>query len=154
MSRAERLAHPALAWTARLILAAVFLFAAWPKLLDPDAFAANVHSYMLLPEALVGLVAVLLPGIELAAVLGVFHRRTRAAAELLFALMLLIFIAAVGIALLRGLAGIDCGCFGPGNGRGLGLRLLVEDLALLGLALCALFHSWRQESGAAARGAG
>ena len=136
--------HPAAAWLARAALAAVFVFAAWPKLLHPDAFATAVLGYAILPERLVGLFAVVLPGVELAAVGGLCRKRTRAAGEILLSLLLGLFIFAAAVALARGLAGIDCGCFGPGHSRALGALLVAQDAGLLLLAMVALRASYRQ----------
>ncbi|MBE7561308.1 hypothetical protein HS125_21110 [bacterium] len=123
------------------MLLVVFVAAAWPKLMDPDSLATAVYHYDLLPERWIGLVAVVLPGVELAAAAGLLFRRARAAAELLIAGLLVVFIAAASVALARGMAGIDCGCFG--SGRALGVTLILEDAALLALAAYGIHASWR-----------
>ena len=140
--------HPAVLWAARLILAAVFLAAAWPKLLDPDAFAVAVRNYRLLPDPLCGLLAIVLPGVELVAAIALFVPRTRPAAELLLSAMLIVFILAAGSALVRGFD-ISCGCFGTEHARRLSGMLLVQDLGLLVLAWLLVRDSRRHRPGGA-----
>ena len=84
--------------------------AAIPKLLDSPAFAHMIYNYKLAPGWAINALAITLPWVELLAglalILGVWKREAAA----LIGLMLLAFIAAVGINLARGHA-IDCGCF-------------------------------------------
>ena len=84
--------------------------AAIPKILDPPAFAHMIYNYKLAPGWAINALAITLPWVELLAglalILGVWKREAAA----LIGLMLLAFIAAVGINLARGHA-IDCGCF-------------------------------------------
>ena len=62
----------------RLILAGVFLFAAFPKLLDPVTFARDIDNYRFVPDALIGPIALMLPVAEviigIALLSGVFAR--------------------------------------------------------------------------------
>lgn len=58
------------AWPARLVLAGVFLAAAAPKLADPAAFAAAIANYRAFPDALVNLVATVVPALELVGALA------------------------------------------------------------------------------------
>jgi putative oxidoreductase len=94
----------------QLALAAIFTAAAIPKILDPPAFAHMIYNYKLAPGWAINVLAISLPWVELLAglalILGVWKREAAA----LIGLMLLAFIAAVGINLARGHA-IDCGCF-------------------------------------------
>jgi uncharacterized membrane protein YphA (DoxX/SURF4 family) len=102
--------HPWLALPARLYLAAVFLLACWHKLWNPESFALDIATYQFLPLALVNPMAIALPWVELVAgVLLVIGWRTRAAA-LLVAGMMVMFTAAIVIALGKGLD-MSCGCF-------------------------------------------
>ena len=99
-----------LAVRVQIALGLIFLAAALPKLADPPSFAHMVWNYRLLPDALVNLQAILLPGVELvvgaALVLGLWPR----AGALLSALMLIMFMVALGWALLSGIP-VICGCF-------------------------------------------
>ena len=118
----------------RLVLGGVFLAAALPKLADPTGFAVNVDNYRILPELGVRLTALLLPPLELAIglclVFGVFD----AGASLLAFALMLAFDGAVAAALFRGLD-ISCGCFDTDGGARVGLRKLLENVALTLVAL-------------------
>jgi putative oxidoreductase len=110
----NRLLHwPGHAWLSlpmRWYLGFVFIFACWHKVAHPGSFAVDVATYGILPLAVVNLLAVTLPWVELGAggmlVLGF---RSRAAALMVFGMMVM-FIAAVSIALYNGLD-MSCGCF-------------------------------------------
>ena len=58
----------------RLTLAGVFIYAGFIKLLDPRAFAHAIAQYDLVPEALLPLVAIGLPALELLAGLGLIWK--------------------------------------------------------------------------------
>lgn len=140
----KRLFHPWLVVRVQFLLGAVFLMAAWPKLLDPPGFAKAVAHYDLLPAALVPAVALALPWLEalagLALVLGVWIR----AAALWAGLMLLAFMGALGFNLARGHA-VDCGCFQVAATERTEAERLADMRGLLlrdaGLLLLAL-HAW------------
>jgi uncharacterized membrane protein YphA (DoxX/SURF4 family) len=130
--------RPWLATAARLLLGGVFLVAGLLKLPDPAAAVRAVRAYRLLPEGLVAPVAFGLPVIEIAVGLallaGVFVRTAAMAS----AVLLLVFLAAVGSAWARGLQ-IDCGCFGNGGTVAAGQTAypaeVLRDTALLVVAL-------------------
>jgi uncharacterized membrane protein YphA (DoxX/SURF4 family) len=117
-------------WALRLGLGGLFVVTGALKILDPSAFAIEIHNYQLLP-ALAPLLAASLPAIELAVgvalVLGT-RPWVRAGALATFALMV-VFTAAVASAVLRGI-NISCGCFGAGSGP-VTLLTVARDVALL-----------------------
>ena len=88
----------------------MFVAAALPKIADPPAFAHMIYNYRLLPGGLVNALALVLPWVELfaglALVLGVWKKEAAVTA----AVMLVVFIVAIGINLARDHA-VDCGCF-------------------------------------------
>ena len=84
--------------------------AAVPKILDPPAFAHMIYNYKLIPGSAINALALTMPWVELLAGLALIFGVWRREAALLIGLMLVVFIAAVGINLARGHA-IDCGCF-------------------------------------------
>jgi uncharacterized membrane protein YphA (DoxX/SURF4 family) len=99
-----------LAVPARWYLGALFVGACLHKIADPRSFAIDVATYDILPLALVNVTAIVLPWIELAAgSMLLAGWRTRAAALLVLGMML-VFVAALMIALARGLD-MSCGCF-------------------------------------------
>jgi uncharacterized membrane protein YphA (DoxX/SURF4 family) len=98
----------------RLVLAGVFAIASLAKIGSPDATVRAVRAYEILPESLVHPVAYGLPYLELGvALLLLLGIGTRLVAVIAL-VMLVLFIAAVSSAGLRGLK-IDCGCFGSGG---------------------------------------
>jgi uncharacterized membrane protein YphA (DoxX/SURF4 family) len=94
----------------QIALGAVFVAAAIPKIADPPAFAHMIYNYRLVPGALVNGLALLMPWLELLVgivlILGVWRRE----AALIAALLLVVFLGAIGWNLARGHA-VDCGCF-------------------------------------------
>jgi uncharacterized membrane protein YphA (DoxX/SURF4 family) len=102
---------PALALTAALVLAGIFAAAGLTKLRAPEAFAAVIENYRVLPNGLVPVTARALPVIELAAAIGLAFPATRSPASGVIALLLIAFALAMAINLGRGRRDIDCGCF-------------------------------------------
>ena len=121
-------------WILRLAVGGAFVVAGGLKIATPTTFVAALDNYRLLPHGLLNGVAVLLPGIEVAAgalvLAGVWLR----AAALVIASLTVIFFAAILSALVRGL-NIECGCFGTLGGTNIGLTNLAVDSALLFLAM-------------------
>jgi len=106
----EALASPWLTVRVQIALGLFFVAAALPKLVDPPSFAHMIYNYRLVPGALVNLMALVMPWLELLAglalILGIW---TRTSAGLVGAL-LLVFLVAISLNLARDNA-IDCGCF-------------------------------------------
>ena len=122
---------------ARFVLGGVLLVAGAAKVVDPQASVAAVRAYELLPDGLVTAVGWGLPFVEV--VLGVLLLAGIAVrpAALATAVLLVVFIAAVTSAAVRGLS-IDCGCFGGGGpvppGQTAYAAEVARDLALLAAA--------------------
>ena len=122
---------------ARLVLGGVMLVAGALKVTDPETAAQAVRAYELLPASLAAPVGWGLPFLEIAIglllIVG-FGVRAAAAAAGVF---MVVFIAAVASAWVRGLA-IDCGCFGGGGqvapGQTKYLQEILRDVGLLALA--------------------
>ncbi len=119
----------------RLLLGAVFVYAAYTKLRQPWLlFAVSIDSYRMLPEGAVLFVARTLPWLELAVgLLLLTGYQLRYVASVSSAL-LLVFFGVMLRAHAKGM-GIDCGCFGVGEA--LSARTLVRDglLALVSMSL-------------------
>jgi putative oxidoreductase len=102
--------HALLALVARLYLGAIFVLASWHKIADPGGFAVDIATYQILPLALVDPMAIVMPWVEMVAgLMLIVGFRTRAAA-LLIAAMMLMFTVAIAIAVGKGLD-MSCGCF-------------------------------------------
>lgn len=92
----------------RLSLAFIFIYAGLVKLMNPQAFAHALAQFELIPDGLLPIVALGLPGVELLAGLGLaFDLRFCMTAILV---MLTGFLLILGYAILKDLD-IDCGCF-------------------------------------------
>ena len=125
----------------RVVLGAIFLYAAYAKLYFDGAwhmhdyhffFAMAIDSYKMLPISAVQWMAQILPWFELALgallIAGVAVRWI----GLITSGLLLVFIGAMTRAKILGLE-INCGCFG--NNEKLGTATLIRDSSLLLLAL-------------------
>lgn len=136
--------HAFLALPIRIYLAAIFLLACVHKIADPHAFAIDVATYQILPLGLVNLVALVLPWVELvAALMLLLGVRVRAGA-LLVAAMMAVFLAALTIALSKGLQ-MSCGCFASQGAAEdpISYKTVLRDLAWLALAAYVLVFDAR-----------
>jgi uncharacterized membrane protein YphA (DoxX/SURF4 family) len=124
------------AWRAglTLLVAALFAYSGWAKLIHPADFAAAVAAYRVTSPSLTAWVAVTLPVFELllAATLIVPHWRRESAGTALG--LLCLFAAAMAQAQARHLK-IDCGCFGSDPWRPLrAVPPLLRDAVLIAAA--------------------
>ncbi|HYL76970.1 MAG TPA: MauE/DoxX family redox-associated membrane protein [Bryobacteraceae bacterium] len=125
----------------RLLLAAVFLYAAYTKLRQPWLlFAMSIDAYQLLPEWAVLALGRTIPwlelalGILLATGIGLRYAATGASVLLaaFFAIMLQAYIKGMGI---------DCGCFGLGEK--ISPFTLARDGALLTMSITLAIVTFR-----------
>ena len=125
---------------ARLYLGGVFVFACLHKIAHPGGFATDIATYGVLPSALVNLLAIALPWIELGTgALLILGFRARAAAFCVAGMMAM-FTAALILALARGLD-ISCGCFAAQGIQDDPISILTvfRDLGWLALSLYVVF---------------
>jgi uncharacterized membrane protein YphA (DoxX/SURF4 family) len=130
----------ALHWVLRILMAGVFLFAAYSKLKQSYlVFAMTISSYQLVPDVVAEWVAWALPPFELLLgamlLVGWKLRYTSFAAMGLMAAFFAILLLSYG----RGLE-IDCGCFGVGE------PLSAYTLTRDGLLLAAAVALWLSTS--------
>lgn len=117
----------------RLLLAAVFLYAAYTKLRQSWlVFAMSIDSYRLLPEWAVLTVARALPWLELFIGLLLLSGLWLRWIALITTVQLLVFFSIMLLAYSKGM-GIDCGCFGVGEA--LGPKTLARDGFFLACAI-------------------
>jgi uncharacterized membrane protein YphA (DoxX/SURF4 family) len=111
--------------------------ASWHKILHPGAFALDIATYQILPLFLVNAMAIVLPWVEwVAGLMLLVGYRSRTAALLVTAMML-VFTAALILAVSRGLD-MSCGCFAS---QGMGedpISWVTVGRDLFWLALCLL----------------
>ncbi|HKC12492.1 MAG TPA: MauE/DoxX family redox-associated membrane protein [Vicinamibacteria bacterium] len=143
------LRHPALHLVLRLLLGGLFLYFSLDKMRDPPAFARIVYQWQVLGAVPSNLVAVTLPWLEALAGILLLAGIWRREAALVVAILLVVFIAAAGSVMARGIDVENCGCtsvaakaevggFFHGVGWFLVLRnalLLASSLVLVGVPL-------------------
>jgi uncharacterized membrane protein YphA (DoxX/SURF4 family) len=135
--------HDLVGWVVRVGLGVLFIWASADKILNPTAFAKIVNNYQILPGEVINVFAIILPWLEficgLALVAGVFVRPASA----WIGWMLVVFLVAVSVALLRGI-NINCGCFSTSShARTLGVTLLLQDFGILIMAIHAYYFNNR-----------
>jgi uncharacterized membrane protein YphA (DoxX/SURF4 family) len=142
VSRSDRLGW--VSTVVRMVLGATMLYAGILKLLEPSQALRAVQAYRILPPAIDDIVAYGLPLLEMAVgALLLLGLGTRPAAWITSGLMV-VFIAGVASAWLRGLS-IDCGCFGGGGdvaAAGKVGRYTAEILRDVGLLTLAVWLVW------------
>ena len=113
----------------RWFLGVTFLYASYHKILEPSHFAKIIYGYYLFPDYSINMIAILLPFLELYSgmflVFGIYPRSS----TFIVNSMLVVFIIAVSINLIRGQK-FDCGCFSfsePGHASSTGW-LLVRNI--------------------------
>jgi uncharacterized membrane protein YphA (DoxX/SURF4 family) len=117
----------------RIVLGAIFVYAAYIKLKDPWAlFAMNIESYKVLPLWGVQLVARGLPWLEMVIGLLLIAGIFRQIATVITSLLLLLFFSLMVRAFVTGQE-INCGCFGPGEA--ISWKTLLRDGSMLAGAL-------------------
>ena len=136
-------------WTelaARWILGGTFVYASYNKILAPADFAKIIYGYDLFPAALINLIAILVPFLELVAgialIIGFYPR----SAALVVNAMLLVFITALSINLIRGHE-FDCGCFSinANNPKTFAGQLIFRDFVIFALGLHVVFFRNRRK---------
>jgi len=94
----------------KIALGFIFVIASLGKIIDPAGFARDVYSYFILPSALVGLFAAVVPWIEFTAGLLLMLDIFPKSSALIILGLLVAFIIAIYIDVHRGIE-ISCGCF-------------------------------------------
>jgi uncharacterized membrane protein YphA (DoxX/SURF4 family) len=129
----------------RIVLGAVFVYAAYTKLRYPwQLFAMSIDSYELLPLWAVTFLARTLPWAELAIGVLLVAGRWLRLSTTVTTLLLLVFFVLMIRAYAKGME-INCGCFGPGEA--ISWKTLVRDGSLLaGSVLLTLTSFGRRRS--------
>lgn len=128
--------NPILVLAVRLVLGGIFIFAALDKIAEPDAFAKSISNYHLIPTAMLNIMALTMPWIELlAGIFLIIGVRLKAASAIISG-MLIVFLVAIISAIIRGY-NIDCGCFAQtsqgaaAKASKVGWLKVMEDTAML-----------------------
>jgi len=124
------LTNPYFCLVLRLFLGGVLVFSGAVKLFSMADMAHSIANYRILPVSLINLVAIILPPVELIAGIGLILGLFFDGALAISTLLLLVFLAAIESAILRGLD-IQCGCFGTSDAELVGTGVLLRDVMLL-----------------------
>lgn len=126
---------------ARWVLGATFIYASYSKILAPAAFAKIIYGYDLFPAALINLLAIILPFVELIAGMALIFGFYPRSAVLIVNVLLLAFIVSLSINIIRGHE-FDCGCFAinaDGQSTFSG-PLLIRDVIYFALGIYVFFY--------------
>ncbi|TPV92706.1 MAG: DoxX family membrane protein [Myxococcales bacterium FL481] len=129
----------AIGWLARVSVAAVFVYAAIPKLIDPVGFAETISNYQVFPYWSWNALAVVVPVLELVGAATLLTGWKRQAGAAWLGALTCGFLVLIASVILRGID-INCGCFGASAeaSSGVGWGLFWRDVALLaGIGLAA-----------------
>jgi thiol-disulfide isomerase/thioredoxin len=124
--------------TLRFALSVIFGLAGAAKLLDLRGAREAVTNFGV-PPSLAKAVARILPLTEIGIAFGLLFGKSAWQSALAASVLLMIFVVAIGINLLRGRAP-ECHCFGQLYSRPLGWPTLARNLVF---AVCALFVFWQ-----------
>jgi uncharacterized membrane protein YphA (DoxX/SURF4 family) len=119
----------------RVILSAVFIYAAIGKIIHPKEFADSVAAFRILPIVAVNIFAIVLPWVELLAGLFLLSGLLVRSSALLLIVLNVAFMVAVGSAIARGLD-IECGCFTLSKAHDkVGWAIIARDIIFLMLCI-------------------
>src|SRR5436305_13649398 len=102
MKLRDLLIRPWLTIRIQLALGIFFVAAALPKIVDPPSFAHMIYNYRILPGAVINLMALVMPWVELLCGLALILGIWTATARSIVAAMLFVFIIAISVNLARG----------------------------------------------------
>lgn len=139
MKPTEFAKHPLTELISRWILGGTFVYASLCKIYMPMQFARSVEAYQLVPDTAARLIAVFLPWMELVCGLLLLIGLFTPGSIRFVAAMLILFIGAISIDLIRGID-IDCGCItncftGESEDAGGLVGTLLRDIAYMALVV-------------------
>lgn len=124
------LKHPLTLVVCRWVLGLIFIVASIYKIAAPAEFARAIYNYQILPDILINPIALVLPWIELICGIFLIVGFYTAGSIRLVTAMLVVFIVALSINLVRGVD-IDCGCFSAGSGEGNAITQAIDTITIL-----------------------
>lgn len=126
-------------WTARLVVAAVFIYAAVPKIVDPAGFAEDISNYQAFPYWSWNLIATVVPMLELCGAVALLTGIGRRGGALLLGILDAAFMVLIMSVIVRDID-LSCGCFGhEQEAASVGWPTLFRDAGLMiGIMLAGL----------------
>lgn len=126
---------PAVQLVVRFALALVMADAARHKLADPARFREAVVRYEILPPALAGMFAAVVPFAEIALAVLIACGLVLPSAGVALAALLAVYAAAIAVNVRRGRRDLDCGCTGPASATPVSVALVARNVMLAAAAL-------------------
>lgn len=120
-----------------LVLSCVFVTSGFHKCQAPAEFATTLRNYKILPEALIRQCVYLLPVAEIMTGVALLIPAVTRLAALAAGALLIAYMLAIGVNLLRGRRNIDCGCGGPQQKQAISEWMIARNGLLLFLAVLA-----------------
>jgi hypothetical protein len=139
---------PTLLLVISLCMCALFTAASVHKFSQVDAFRRTLADYQLLPPALIPLLGVLIPTLEVCLAILWLAQRAPTITALVSAGLLTAYCLAIAINLWRGRVHISCGCGFPGvtdSGSPISASLVYRNSLLIAVALLSLLPSAPRE---------
>jgi len=124
----------------RILFAAAFVLGGVGKMFDAAGFATVIFNYQILPAKMIYAVALILPAVELIGGLALFCNVLVRGTLVVLNVLMVVFLAAMGLAMARGLD-VTCGCFG-GAGQTVNKETLARDAILLAVGLIAAWGAF------------
>ncbi|MCX7958741.1 MAG: DoxX family membrane protein, partial [Deltaproteobacteria bacterium] len=103
MSFSESRVNRYLSLLFRIYIGFVFIYASVHKITNPEMFAVDIATYDILPLYLINIMAILLPYIEMVSGILIIAGPFQKEASLMISAMMLMFIAALLVALFKGI---------------------------------------------------
>jgi uncharacterized membrane protein YphA (DoxX/SURF4 family) len=128
----------------RILIAAMFLYAAYYKVIHPADFAKSIWYYHMVPGSLINLMALILAWLEVVIALALLSGFWFRGAAAWSTLLLVVFIIALGVTIAKGI-NIDCGCFqAGGKGSHSAADALWRDLVAILFSVQMMFSKSRR----------
>lgn len=127
--------YPSILKFSSSILAVIFIISATGKIRNPANFTSTVSTYHLLPKVWIRPFAIILPWLELVLGLMLLLGWATRMAAITSIVLLLVFLAAMGINLARGRKDLDCGCSGKRHAQKISWKPIARNVLLILLSL-------------------
>ena len=138
---------PIILVTCSLILSYVFVVASVHKWQNLDGFKSTIVNYQILPEGMSGAFVFSIPAVELICGIALLNPYSASLGALVAAILLLMYIIAIAINLLRGRRTIDCGCGGTEQKQAISEWLIFRNGILLFFAYAVITNVQTRELG-------
>ncbi|MFT5132128.1 MAG: putative membrane protein YphA (DoxX/SURF4 family) [Gammaproteobacteria bacterium] len=127
---------PIIPVTCALTLSYVFVVAGFHKIRDIVEFKSTLENYQVVPTFLLSFFVYLIPVLELLTGIALIVPFTSELAAISASVLLIMYLFAMGINLVKGRRTIDCGCGGTEQKQNISEWLLLRNGVLLFFAYC------------------